>query len=64
MTDMTERIFTLIKLRHAARSVGSDKQHLPAVEQRLNNVGVLGASFSVSDVHGQQCNTILNECKG
>jgi hypothetical protein len=55
---MNQSLFSLIKIRHAERSVRSNEQNLPAVTDRLNNEGVLDNSF-----HTHESNTKLNECK-
>lgn len=62
---MTESLFTLIKLRNAARRVRANEQHLPSILEGFDDKGVLGAcSLGDSIGHVPMVQEKLNECKG
>ncbi len=61
---MTESLFTLIKLRNAARRVRADKQNLPSIlegfdDERVLCAGALDGNFG----HAPMVQEKLNECK-
>ena len=61
---MTERLFTLIKLRNAARRVHADEQNLPSIPQGFDDKRVLGTSaFCEGLGHAAMVQDKLNECK-
>ena len=62
---MTERLFTLMKLRHTARGVRSDEQNLPSIPVGFDDKGIVGACAPRrTGGHGAMVQKKLNECKG
>lgn len=62
---MTERLFTLIKLRHAARGVRSDEKNLPSIPEGFDDKGIVGAGAPWRTCgHEAMVQENLNECKG
>ena len=61
---MTERLFTLIKLRNAARRVHADEQNLPSIPEGFDDKGIVGASAPRRTCgHAAMVQEKLNECK-
>ncbi len=61
---MTERLFTLIKLRNAERALRADKKNLPSIPKGSDDEGVVGAgALGVYLGHVPRVQENLNECK-
>ena len=62
---MTESIFTLIKLRNAARRVRANEQNLPSIPKGFDDKGIVGAGAPRrTGGHETIVQEKLNECKG
>lgn len=61
---MTERLFTLMKLRNATRRVRSHEQNLPSIPEGFDDKGIVGASAPRrTGGHAAMVQEKLNECK-
>ena len=62
---MTERLFTLKKLRNTTRRVRSHEQNLPSIPKGFDDKGIVGAGAPRRTCgHEAMVQEKLNECKG